>query len=180
MGLVTLRQVGSSQIGDRTCVFCICRRILYHWTTRGALLSNFKYLWFYERMRVLCLPASSHWWRCSARARRKVDQDSGQELGWWPEPPVRLESNSFCPWSGSCDDLYDRGMAYVPVERTCATPCGRERWRKRPGSLTSGLCSRVGRGGILVQSWPTFLPKAQLLSFFFLKKPCLLSTLESS
>ena len=34
VGLVALLHVESSQTRDRTCVPCISRRILYHWTTR--------------------------------------------------------------------------------------------------------------------------------------------------
>ena len=41
-GLVTLWNVGSSQIRDRTCVSCLGRQVLYHWATREALnLYNF-------------------------------------------------------------------------------------------------------------------------------------------
>ena len=36
--LVALRHVWSSQIRNQTCVSCISRRILYHWTTREAPL----------------------------------------------------------------------------------------------------------------------------------------------
>ena len=38
MGLVALRQVGSSQTRARTRVPCIGRRILNHWTTREVLI----------------------------------------------------------------------------------------------------------------------------------------------
>ena len=34
VGLVALLHVESSQTRDRTCIPCISRRILYHWTTR--------------------------------------------------------------------------------------------------------------------------------------------------
>ena len=35
-GLAAPQPMGSSQIRDRTCVFCIGRWILYHWATREA------------------------------------------------------------------------------------------------------------------------------------------------
>ena len=35
------QHVGSSQIGDQTCVSCVGREILYHWATRGALHKGF-------------------------------------------------------------------------------------------------------------------------------------------
>ena len=35
-GFAALRHVGSSQTMDRTCVPCIGRQILNHWTTREA------------------------------------------------------------------------------------------------------------------------------------------------
>ena len=36
MGLVAQRHVGSSRTRDRTCVPCVHRQSLYHWTTREA------------------------------------------------------------------------------------------------------------------------------------------------
>ena len=40
-GLAVLRYVGSSWIGDWTCVFCIGSWILHHWATREAPRANF-------------------------------------------------------------------------------------------------------------------------------------------
>ena len=40
-GLVALQHVGSYQVRDQTCVSCIGRWILYHWTTRKVLISLF-------------------------------------------------------------------------------------------------------------------------------------------
>ena len=43
MGLAALCHVGSSQARDQTCVPCIARWILNHWTTReGLALKHFK------------------------------------------------------------------------------------------------------------------------------------------
>ena len=42
MGLIAPQHVGSSWTKDRTCVPCIGRRILNHWTTREALSPIFK------------------------------------------------------------------------------------------------------------------------------------------
>ena len=41
-GLVAPRQVGSSEVRDRTCVSCIDRWVLYHRATREALQNVFK------------------------------------------------------------------------------------------------------------------------------------------
>ena len=38
-GLVALRHVGSSGTRNQTCVSCMSRQILYHWTTMEALVS---------------------------------------------------------------------------------------------------------------------------------------------
>ena len=37
MGCAAQRRVGSSQTRDWTCVLCVGRQILYHWTTREVL-----------------------------------------------------------------------------------------------------------------------------------------------
>ena len=42
MGFVVLRHVGSSQTRDLTCVSCIARQILNHWTTRESVSHSFK------------------------------------------------------------------------------------------------------------------------------------------
>ena len=41
MGSVALRHVESSQTGRGTCVLCISRQILNHWTTREVPVSTF-------------------------------------------------------------------------------------------------------------------------------------------
>ena len=40
-GLAGLGQVKSSQIRDQTCIPCVARQILSHWTTRGDLRSPY-------------------------------------------------------------------------------------------------------------------------------------------
>ena len=46
-GLVAPQHLGSSWIGDQTCVSCISRRILHHWATREAPWSVFELIFKY-------------------------------------------------------------------------------------------------------------------------------------
>ena len=70
MGLIALRHVGSSWARDRTCVPCIARWILNHWTTREAPIIFFEATQFVltamatpgreKRERQLCSHSKQH------------------------------------------------------------------------------------------------------------------------